>query len=196
MAALDVAKGGCPDDADGGEATWWRPREPCTRWSFAIAWRPGRSSGMVELLAASSTLELRDQRRSNVAMWPSLYVCVVMVAELVLGHLTLIMRLRASSGGLGYSSDLFGQPCVPNGGHLGVRVSSGHTHHTEGGSYIGRGTVTWDETLFSCHLLCCSIHNMSPPDIGPRKIIGPSVRKRWEENTPSSKGPHRPLGLD
>ena len=21
--------------------------------------------------------------------------------------------------------------------------------HTEGGSYIGRGTVTWDETLFS-----------------------------------------------
>ena len=78
----------------------------------------------------------------------------------------------------------------PNGGHLGVRVSSGHTHHTEGGSYIGRGTVTWDETLFSCHLLCCSIHNMSPPDIGPRKIIGPSVRKRWDENTPSSKGPH------
>ena len=68
MAAVDVAKGGCPDDADGGEATWWRPREPCTRWSFAIAWRPGRSSGMVELLAASSTLELRDQRRSNVAM--------------------------------------------------------------------------------------------------------------------------------
>ena len=110
-----------------------------------------------------------------------------MVAELVLGHLTPIMRLRTSSGGLGYSSDLFGQPYVPNGGHLGVRVSSGHTHHTEGGSYIGRGTVTWDETLFSCGLLCCSIHNMSPPDIGPRKIIGHSVRKRWDENTPSSK---------
>ena len=127
-------------------------------------------------------------------MWPSLYVCVGMVAELELGHLTPIMRLRTSSGGLGYSGDLFGPPQVPNGGHFGVRVSSGHTHHTEGGSYIGRGTVTWDETLFSCHLLCCSIHNMSPPDIGPRKIIGPSVRKRWDENTPSSKGPHRMAG--
>ena len=65
---------------------------------------------MVELLAASSTLELRDQRRSNVAMWPSLYVCVGMVAELALGHLTPIMRLRTSSGGLGYSGDLFGPP--------------------------------------------------------------------------------------
>ena len=107
----------------------------------------------------------------------------------VLGHLTPIMRLRTSSGGLGYSSDLFGQPYVPNGGHLGVRVSSGHTHHTEGGSYIGRGTVTWDETLFSCHLLCCSIHNMSPPDNTPIKIIGPSVRKRWDENTPSKGTP-------
>ena len=120
-------------------------------------------------------------------MCPSLYVCIGMVAELVLGHLTPIMRPRTSSGGLGYSSDLFGQPHVPNGGHFGVRVSSGHTHHTEGGSYIGRGTLTWDETLFSCGLLCCSIHNMSPPDNTPIKSIGPSVRKRWYENTPSSK---------
>ena len=79
-------------------------------------------------------------------------------------------------------------PNGSNGGHLGVRVSSGHTHHTEGGSYIGRGTVTWDKTLFLCGLLCCSIHNMSPPDNTPRTIIGPSVRKRWDENTPSSKG--------
>ena len=31
---------------------------------------------------------------------------------------------------------------------------------------------------------------MKPPDIGPRKFIGRSVRKRWDENTPSSKGPH------
>ena len=193
MAALDVTKGGCPDDADGRVVTCWRPREPSTRSSFASACSAGGSSGMVELLAASSTLELRVQRRSNVLMWPSLYVCVGMVAELELGHLTPIMRLRTSSGGLGYSGDLFGPPQVPNGGHFGVRVSSGHTHHTEGGSYIGRGTLTWDETLFSCCLLCCSIHNMSPPDNTPRKIIGPSVRKRWDENTPSSKGPHRAL---
>ena len=56
-----------------------------------------------------------------------------MVAELVLGHQTPNMRLRTSSGGLGYSSYLFGPRWVPNSGHLGVRVSSGHTHHTEGG---------------------------------------------------------------
>ena len=187
MRALGVTKGGCQDGADGGVVNWWRPREPPTCRPFAIGWRPGRSSGMVELLAASSILDLRIERRGNVVMCPSLYVCIGMVAELVLGHLTPIMRPRTSSGGLGYSSDLFGQPHVPNGGHFGVRVSSGHTHHTEGGSYIGRGTLTWDETLFSCCLLCCSIHNMSPPDNTPRKIIGPSVRKRWDENTPSSK---------
>ena len=110
MAALGVAKGGCPDDPDGGVVNWWRPREPSTCRLFASACSAGGSSGMVELLAASSTLELRDQRRSNVAMWPSLYVCVGMVAELALGHLTPIMRLRTSSGGLGYSGDLFGPP--------------------------------------------------------------------------------------
>ena len=43
-------------------------------------------------------------------MCPSLYVCVGMVAELVLGHQTPMMRPRTSSGGLGYSSDLFGPP--------------------------------------------------------------------------------------
>ena len=65
---------------------------------------------MVELMAASSILDLRIERRGNVAMCPSLYVCVGMVAELELGHLTPIMRLRTSSGGLGYSGDLFGPP--------------------------------------------------------------------------------------
>ena len=40
----------------------------------------------------------------------NLCVCVGMVAELVLGHLTPIMRLGTSSGGLGYSGDLFGPP--------------------------------------------------------------------------------------
>ena len=59
MAALDVAKGGCPDDADGGEATCWRPAEPSTRWSFADSCSAGGSSGMARLEAASSTLELR-----------------------------------------------------------------------------------------------------------------------------------------
>ena len=54
---------------EGGQlATCWRPREPCTCLSFAAAWFPGGSSGMARLEAACSTLELRDQRRSNVAM--------------------------------------------------------------------------------------------------------------------------------
>ena len=110
MAALGVAKGGSPDDADGGVVNWWRPREPPTCRPFAIGWRPGRSSGMVELLAASSILDLRIERRGNVAMCPSLCVCVGMMAELELGHLTPIMRPRTSSGGLGYSGDLFGPP--------------------------------------------------------------------------------------
>ena len=123
-------------------------------------------------------------------MCPSLYVCVGMVAELVLGHQTPMMRPRTSSGGLGYSSDLFGQPHVPNGGHLGVRVSSGHTHRTEGGSYIGRGTVTCDKKLLSCDLLCCTIHNMSPLGKKPLTIMRHSVIKRWDQNTPSRKGPH------
>ena len=44
MGALDVAKGGSPDDADGRVVTCWRPREPSTRWSIAAAWFPGVSS--------------------------------------------------------------------------------------------------------------------------------------------------------
>ena len=63
-------------------------------------------------------------------MGPSPYGCVCMVAELLLGHQTPCMRPRTSSGGLGYSGGLCGPPWVPNGGHLGVRVSSGHTHRT------------------------------------------------------------------
>ena len=68
IGALDVTKGGSPDDADGGVVNWWRPREPSTCRSFASACSAGGSSGMARLEAASSTLELRDQRRSNVAM--------------------------------------------------------------------------------------------------------------------------------
>ena len=99
MGALDVTKGGCQDDADGGVVNWWRPREPPTCLPFAIGWRPGRSSGMVELLAASSILDLRIERRGNVAMCPSLCVCVGMVAELELGHLTPIKLPGSSSSG-------------------------------------------------------------------------------------------------
>ena len=49
-----------------------------------------------------------------------------------------------------------------------------------------------DKKLFSCGFLCCTIHNRSPPDHRPLTIISHRQRKRWDENTTSSKRPHRP----
>ena len=103
MAALGVAKGGSTDDVDGGVATWWRPAEPCTCRSFAAACSAGGFGGAARQEAACGTLELRDERRSNVAMGPSPYGCVRMVAELLLGHQTPCMRLRTSSDGGSHS---------------------------------------------------------------------------------------------
>ena len=60
----------------------------------------------------------------------------------------------------------------------------------EGGSHIGRGTVTQHEHIFSCGFLCCTIHNRSAPDHGHLTTMCHRLRKRWDENTPSSKGPH------
>ena len=99
-------------------------------------------------------------------MCPSLYVCIGMVAELVLGHLTPIMRPRTSSGGLGYSSDLFGQPHVPNGGHFGVRVSSCHTHRMRGGPTSGGGPLCVIKS-FSRAVFCAVPSTTGrPPTIG------------------------------
>ena len=81
MAALDVAKGGSTDDDDGRVATWWRPAEPCTCRSFAAACSAGGSGGLTRLEAACGTLELRDERRSNVGMGSSPSACVHMEAE-------------------------------------------------------------------------------------------------------------------
>ena len=81
MAALGVAKGGSTKDDDGGVATWWRPAEPSTCRSFAAAWSAGGSSGPARLVDACGTLELRDERRSNVAMASSPSACVHMEAE-------------------------------------------------------------------------------------------------------------------
>ena len=81
MAALDVAKGGSTDDDDGRVATWWRPAEPCTCRSFAAACSAGGSGGLTRLEAACGTLELQDERRSNVVMASSPSACVRMEAE-------------------------------------------------------------------------------------------------------------------
>ena len=81
MAALGVAKGGSTDDDDGRVATWWRPAEPCTCRSFAAACSSGGSGGAARLEAACGTLELRDERRSNVAMASSPTGCDAMEAE-------------------------------------------------------------------------------------------------------------------
>ena len=51
-----------------------------------------------------------------------------------------------------------------------------------------------DKKLFSCGFLCCTIHNRSPPDHRPLTIISHRQRKRWDENTSSSKGPHKCRG--
>ena len=73
MAVLGVAKGASTKDVKGGVATWWRPAEPCTCRSFAAAWCAGGSSGAARLVAACGTLELRVERRSNVAMSKGLW---------------------------------------------------------------------------------------------------------------------------
>ena len=81
MAALGVAKGGSTKDDDGGVATWLRPAEPSTCRSFAAAWSAGGPSGAARQEAACGTLELRDERRSNVAMASSPGGCDGLEAE-------------------------------------------------------------------------------------------------------------------
>ena len=78
MAALGVAKGGSTKDVKGGLTIWWRPAEPCTCRSFAAAWCAGGSSGAARQEAACGTVELRDERWSNVAMASSPGVCAAM----------------------------------------------------------------------------------------------------------------------
>ena len=81
MAVLGVSKGASTDDVKEGVTIWWRPAEPCTCRSFAAACSAGGSGGLTRLEAACGTLELRDERRSNVAMGSSPSACVHMEAE-------------------------------------------------------------------------------------------------------------------
>jgi hypothetical protein len=118
------------DDDDGMVANWWRPAEPCMCRSFAAACSAGGSGGMTRLEAAWGTLELRDERRSKVAMGPSACGCTRMVAELLLGHQTACMLPRSFSGVLGDSGGLCGPPWVKKLGHGGVWVFGPHTPRT------------------------------------------------------------------
>ena len=171
MAALGAAKGASMDDVDGMVATWWRPSEPCKCRSFAAACSAGGSGGMARLEAAWGTLELRGERRSNVAMGPSACGCMRMVAELLLGHQTPWMLPRSIPGVLFHSGGLVGPPWVPKGVHSRVWVIGPIRTAAEGGSYIGRGAVPHHQKLLSCGFLWHTLLNRCRPDLGTLKTM-------------------------
>ena len=187
MAALDVGKGAFMDDVDGRVATWWRPAEPYKCRSFAAACSASGSGGMARLETAWGTLELRVERRSKVAMGPSACGCMRMVAELLLGHQSPWMLPRSIPGVLFHSGGLVGPPWVPKSVHCGVWVIGPIRTVAEGGSYIGRGAVPHHQKLLSCGFLWHTLLNRCRPDLGTLKTMCHRLRKRWDENTPSSK---------
>ena len=98
MAAIGASKGGSTADADGRVATCWRPAGSCTSRSFAAAWSAGGYGGPDGLETAWGTLELRFERRSNVAMRPSACGRMRLVAELLLGPQSPCMLPRSIPG--------------------------------------------------------------------------------------------------
>ena len=183
MAALDVGKGASMDDDDGMVATWWRPAEPCTCWSFAAACSAGGSGGMARLEAAWGTLELRVERRSKVAMGPSACGCMRMVAELLLGHQSPWMLPRSIPGVLFHSGGLVGPPWVPKDVHSRVWVIGPHTHRGGGGVLHREGCRPHHQKLFSSGFLWHTLLNRCRPDLGTLKTMCHRLRKRWDENT-------------
>ena len=178
MATLGVVKGGSTDDDDGMVVTWWRPREPSTRWSIAAACSAGGSGGMVELPAASGILELQAERRCDVAIDPLRLSAVDRVGQPGMATQSACMLTRTSSGTLGYLDGLFGPPWVIKGILGAFWMIGPHTHRPRGGSYIGRVAVACHQKLFSCGFLCCTIRNRLPPDHKPLTIMCHSLRKR------------------
>ena len=195
MAVLGVSKGASTDDDDGRVATWWRPAEPCTCRSFAAAWTAGGPSGAARQEAACGTLELRDERRSNVAMASSPGGCDGLEAET-----RSALRVPACVPGPAPAIWATQVAYVVHPGCLTAVTSASECHPAIrtgwGGSHIGRGAVTHDQHIFSYGFLCCTIHNRSPPDHGPLTIMCHRLRKRWDENTSSSKGPHKVTELE
>ena len=164
MAALGASKGGSAADDDGRVATCWRPAGTCTSRSFAAACSVGGPGGSDGLETAWGTLELRFERRSNVARRPSACGRMRLVAELLLGSQSPCMRPRSITGALFHSDRLDGPPWVPKCVHWGVWVIGPHTHRAGGGSYIGSGTVTHHQKLKSCGFLCHTLLNSYRPD--------------------------------
>ena len=128
MAVLGAAKGAFMDDVDGMVATWWRPSEPCTSRSFAAACSAGGSGGMARLETAWGTLELRFERRSNVARRPSACGRMRLVAELLLDSQSPCMLPRSIPGAPFHSDRSDGPPWVLKGVTWGVWVIGPHTH--------------------------------------------------------------------
>ena len=117
----------------------YEPVFRCCLFCRRLRWH-GQAGGRLGHLA-----ELRDERRSSVAMGLSPYIlrtgrCMRMVAELLLGHLqTPCMLPRSISGVLGDSGGLCGPPWVKKWGHGGrlgsVWVFGPHTPRTQGYTY-------------------------------------------------------------
>ena len=150
MAAFDVVKCGSTDDDESRVATWWRPSEPCTGRAFTAACWAGGSGHLAELQAAWDTLELRVERRCDVAKDSMRAGAVGIVAEPGIGSQGACMHPRTSSGVLGYSIKLYGPPWVVKGACVGSWVNRTIRYRRQGGSYIGRVTITYHQQLFSC----------------------------------------------
>ena len=59
-----------------------------------------------------------------------------------------------------------------------------------GGSYIGMAAVTDHKKRSSCGFWHCTFLNLPAPDIGTLRATWLRLEYVWDENTPSSKGPH------
>ena len=135
--------------------------------------------------AAWGTLELRDERRSSVAIGLSPYGCERMVAELLLGHQTACMLPRSISGVLGDSGGLFGPPWVKKMGHGGVWVFGPHTPRTEGGSYMTSGRMPLRVITSFFRAVFCGI----PSSIGVAPTWGPSKPRIIGSDNAGTKTP-------
>jgi hypothetical protein len=143
MAALDVGKGASMDDDDGMVATWWRPAEPCTCWSFAAACSAGGSGGMARLEAAWGILELRVERRSKVAPWDLLRAgaCAWWLSCCSATRVPGCSPGASIPGVLFHSGGLVGPPWVPKDVHspsgLGDRTPYAPRRRRRGGPTSG-----------------------------------------------------------
>ena len=172
--------------------------------------RQGQGHGMVELPAASGTLELRIE--SAGATSPS--TLCVSVPSTVWPNLGRPPRAPACSPGpapaLWATLDgLFGSPWVIKG-IFGAFWMIGPIRTSLGGSYIVRVAVMCHQKFFSPGVLCCTIRNRLPPTVSysqpcviglktaeskpPLQVSDPIIEegRRWEM-TPAMRWGRREL---